>query len=134
MIDFLDLFNHRFVAFYYRAWEKNSIYFSYQRHIKNSVKKIEKATVKGLNRENLLFYYSGLFSQYPRNAANLQQLLSDYFQLPIKIKPYQGTWQRLMMDDYSKLSRKDNNNKLGSDIFLGSKLYSFQSKIQILNS
>ncbi len=134
LADFLNLFNHRLISFYYRAWEKNNLFFSYQRSLKRgTIENKNNQTLKDskLNKKHIMYYYAGFFSQWPRNAINLAALLSDYFELPIKVSEFEATSQILPKNSCSLLSYAHKNNQLNREVFLGRTLCSFQSKIQI---
>ena len=40
-------------------------------------------------------YYAGLFSQRRPTAQGLKQLLEDYFEVPVSVEQFTGTWRRL---------------------------------------
>ena len=96
--DFLDIFHHRLIELSYNSWEKSSWYIRYQQQdyqnilpatMGTATAKLAAATPS--NDERLLFY-AGLFSRQIRSAAGLKAILSDYFNLTISIKQFQGEW------------------------------------------
>ena len=78
-----------------------------------------------------LLYYSGLFMQRPRNAANLQALISDYFQLPAQVLQFQGQWLLLDAANQSRLGGPRNNSQLGVNAVVGQRVWDVQSKFRI---
>jgi type VI secretion system protein ImpH len=78
-----------------------------------------------------LLRYSGLFSQRPRTASNLTQLLRDYFSLPITVEQFQGQWLTLEEPQQSSLSLGGGNNELGVSAIAGEKVWDIQSKLRI---
>ena len=45
--------------------------------------------------DDTLIYYAGLLAQRPRSAQALQQILADYFEVPVEIEQFAGGWYRL---------------------------------------
>ncbi len=78
-----------------------------------------------------LLYYSGLFSQRPRNAANLQALVGDYFRLPAQVLQFQGQWLRLDAANQSQITQGMSNNQLGVNVVVGQRVWDVQSKFRI---
>jgi type VI secretion system protein ImpH len=101
MRDFLDLFNHRIISFYYRSWEKYRFYINYertrQRKREDKFTKVLRSLV-GLDTpgtqkrlpfsDERILFYAGLFSNNSRNASSLAAILSDYFSVPVRIKQF----------------------------------------------
>jgi len=140
--DFFDIFNHRIISFYYRAWEKHHFYVSPSVNEKSSSflpKVLSSLIGLGLsplkNRlsisDEVLFYYSGLLMQHQRSRIGLQTMLSDYFSLPVLVQSFQGEWVNLPKDSYSYLSCFDTYNCLGQNVVLGRRIWSLQKRIRI---
>ncbi|HEU5457501.1 MAG TPA: type VI secretion system baseplate subunit TssG, partial [Terracidiphilus sp.] len=49
-------------------------------------------------------YYEGLLSQRRPTAQGLRQLLEDYFEVPVKVEQFTGTWRRLPPENRSVLA------------------------------
>ena len=130
--NFLDLFHHRSISLFYRAWAKYLLPLHIEQKANpvdredsespesNKVKGTEEdlfslcltslvglagravATRLDLDRETIV-YYSGHFSHFPRCAIGLELLLSDFFGLNIKIEQFSGQWLNLERDYQSRL-------------------------------
>jgi type VI secretion system protein ImpH len=117
--DFFDLFNDRLVAFFYRAWAKYRIPVAIERGAIGGTDGASEAlrALIGLGTEHLagragmaehaLLHYAGLLSHFPRNAVSLEQLLCDYFKLPIRVVSFDGRWLPLPQDQRSQISAGD---------------------------
>ena len=161
--DWLDLFNHRLVSLFYRAWEKYRFFLPFERGqylrpepdlftgclfslvglgfppLRNRLHvSVRDATADGelagraLARiENLaLLRYGGLLAQQVRSAAGLQAMLQDYFQLPVKVRQYQGQWLRIEPSQQSRLE-DGGNNQLGLTTVVGERVWDIQSKFRL---
>ena len=56
---------------------------------------LQKRLDSRLLADESLFYYAGLLAQSPHSAVALEQILSDYFQVPVAIDQFAGRWYRL---------------------------------------
>ena len=45
--------------------------------------------------DQALIGYEGLLAQYPRSASAFRQMLSDYFEIPVEVQPFAGSWRPL---------------------------------------
>ena len=139
--DFLDLFNHRMISLFYRAWEKYRFPVAYERSRLSSDAHYDPFSFSlfnliGMGTDGLrgklksgdepLLYYSGLIAQ-PRSACALQAMLGDYFNVPLIIKQFIGAWLRVDDENRTRLSRGDSNNELGTTTMLGSKCWDQQA-------
>jgi type VI secretion system protein ImpH len=75
-----------------------------------------------------LLYYAGLFAQRPRSAIGLQNILADYFQLPVHVRQFQGQWLHLETSDQTKLGA---HGALGVDAVAGDRVWDVQAKFRI---
>ncbi len=153
LLQFLDLFNHRTVSLFYQAGTKYSLPIEYERKKLNSNIKKNKSTSSqallsliGLGTQGLterlhikdesLLFYSGLLTQKIRTSSGLKKILSDYFDLPVRIQEFVGHWQELIPDIRtqlaSKLEPKGLNASLGQSAMLGARGWIAQGKIRIL--
>lgn len=148
--DFLDIFNHRAVSLFYRAWEKYRLPFNYERtHLENkkSADPITKAfeALLGVNDSVIqkqlpvhpeeLIYYAGLFSTQRRSANALEASLSEYMDIPIAINQFKGEWMSLSEDDRCQLPLYPlggKNNCLGVDTVIGDQVYTMEGKFEIV--
>jgi type VI secretion system protein ImpH len=147
--DFLDLFNHRVVSLFYRAWEKYRLPFSYERASLEGEEVDPITTILyclvGLGTEGLrgrlsvpdesFLFYGGHFAHYPRSASALEAMLRDYFGLPIKVNQAHGQWLTLEADDRSLMPGPGNsepqNCQLGVNVIAGERVWDVQSKFRI---
>jgi type VI secretion system protein ImpH len=140
--DFLDIFNHRIISLFYRAWRKYRFDVAceegerdlFSRHLLSLV---------GLGTDGLrdrqavpddtMVYYAGLLAQRPRSAQALQQILADYFEVPVKIEQLAGGWYRLDRETQCHLTEANSESEeLGFGAVVGDEVWNQQSKVRIV--
>ena len=139
---FLDIFNHRMISLFYRAWRKCRFDVA-QEHQEGAVFSRHLLSLLGLGTEGLrnrqavsddsLIYYAGLLSQRPRSAQALKQILADYFDAPVEIEQFVGSWYPVAPD--AQCCFGDGNSEseeLGFGTTIGDAVWSQQSKVRII--
>ncbi len=76
----------------------------------------------------LLLSYAGLFIHQSRSLAALEKLLSDLFQVSVKIEPWLGQWRPLPTDQFLRLDRLHHHRPLKERPVLGTKVWDQQGK------
>lgn len=142
---FFDLFNHRAISLFVKAWEKYRFYIGYERNqTRNTMRYLLDLVGMGttglqerlINNESgimdeMLVYYSGLNAQRPHSAVALTTILQDYFKIKVEILQFQGRWLRLESDQYTRLGSKGVFNKLGDSTVIGKLVWNQQTKFRI---
>lgn len=149
--DFFDLFHHRTIALFYRAWQKYRFAITYERrdlHANSGEEDVFRQMLfsfvgmgsKGhLGRleidDETFLYYSGHFSHYPRSATNLEGILDDYFDFPIRVEQFVGQWLYLNDNERtevpSKRSPEGVNSILGESFVIGARVWDVQGKFRL---
>ena len=151
---FLDLFNHRAIALHYRAWKKYQLPVHFQQwsttpQTANVVGQVLTSLV-GLgtpalrNRQQLpdevLLRNAGHFSNRHRTPRALEQLLSDFLRLTVRVLSFQGQWLELDPANQSQLptavssstSQDDEfHNRLGLGMVLGRRIWDVHGKFRL---
>ncbi len=143
--DFLDIFNHRFVSLFYRAWEKYRFPIAYERCVGSregydpfslSLFDLMGMGTKGLRDrlevgDEALLFYAGLVAQHPRSACVLEGVLADYFGVPVKASQFVGQWLFLSEENRSYLRPGDARSVLGVTAVLGTRVWDQQAKFRL---
>ena len=140
--DFLDIFNHRIISLFYRAWRKYRIDVAYERGERDRFSR-QLLSLLGLGTDGmrdrqtvsdeLLIYYAGLLGQHPRSAQALQQILSDYFDVPVAIEQFSGGWYRLDRETQCRISEENTDSgELGFGAVVGDEMWNQQSRVRIV--
>lgn len=135
---FLDIFTHRSVSMFFRAWEKYRFPIGYERGQDDFTAFLFDFVglgTKGLRgrmslEDESLLPYSGLIAQKPHSATALGNILSDYFQVKAKIIQFFGQWLDLDNASISKLGQA--NSLLGKTAIIGTRVWEQQSKFRII--
>jgi type VI secretion system protein ImpH len=158
---FYNLFHHRIVSLFYRAWEKTRFPFAWERSIRdpNSTREDlftqslycliglgndalrETSDCSSVSRNRLSFsdqtmlFFAGMFSHRPRTAISLQRMVATVFGVECEVSQYQGQWLKIDVRDQtlmpSSLHLNGVNNILGADAMIGDRVWNVESKIRI---
>lgn len=129
--EFLDLFHHRLLSLFYRAWEKYRFAIQYAGTTDDYFSR-RLLTLLGLDPETRTadhpvptFRYlglAGLLTQIPHSAASLRALLEDYFgDIPVQVHSCVGRHLPIPVDQLNRLGVE--NSTLGRDLSLGERVY-----------
>lgn len=134
---FLDIFTHRAVSLFYRAWEKYRFPIKYETGLDDFTLYLFDFIglgTKGLRGrmalpDESLLAYGGLIGQRPHSVKALENILSDYFKVKAKVVQFFGQWLDLDAGSTTKLG--GSNHALGRTALLGTRVWDAQSKIRI---
>jgi type VI secretion system protein ImpH len=139
--DFFDLFNHRIISLFFQAWEKYRFWIAYERGERDQfsyhlLDLIGLGTAGLQDRQSVpddsLLFYSGLLAQHPRSAAALEQILSDYFDVPVEVEQFAGGWYRLdRSDQCSFQGRESYSEQLGVGAVVGDEVWDQSARVRI---
>jgi type VI secretion system protein ImpH len=138
--DFLDIFNHRIISFFYRAWEKYRFPATYYRgddiFTHHLLDFIGLGTPGLQNRQavpdDALLHYVALLGAQTRSAEALETILHDYFNVPVEVEQFAGAWYRL--DPSSQCCMNDESSdseKLGAGVVVGDEIWNQESRVRI---
>ena len=145
--DFIGLFEHRIISLFYRAWAKSHPGTRAESAAGTSAdaeRTREWLTkqllgIVGLGTTGLqdrqplpdesLLYYSGLLSLPSRPAAGLEQLVSDYFDVPCEVEQFVGAWYPL--DRSTQTALGDEFGTLGGGAVAGDEIWDQQGRVRL---
>ena len=138
--EFLDLFLHRLISFFYRAWEKPRLFLqatgAHSDAFASYLRSFLGLTTAGLqDRLNFsdtdLLYYAGSIAQKPCSAETLRRLLRHFFNVPVDIEPFIGRWLVLEKDETTRLGIEDSGETLGDGIAVGRRFWDLQNQYRV---
>jgi type VI secretion system protein ImpH len=138
---FLDVFHHRMLSLFYRAWAQAQPAVSLDRPRQDYFGR-QLAALCGLGSPALLgrdgapdfvkLAHAGVFGRQVRNAECLQVVLANYFCVPVRIEECVGHWLRIAPAQHSRLGRRDAFARLGEDAVIGERTWHAQSRFRVV--
>jgi type VI secretion system protein ImpH len=144
--DFFDLFTHRMVSLFYRAWAKYRLPIRYEEASAPFSDPFSRilAGVSGVGlkaSEPLLHAsggdllgVSGVLGRRVRSADGLRRIISALYGLPVEVREFGGRWIPIPDGESSSLSRDPEAGRyaiLGQTAVVGRQVYDVQSRFQL---
>jgi len=135
---FLDLFNHRFLQLFFRAWADARPIAQHERpnddrFIAYIGSMIGVGTSLHRDRDSVpdpaKLAYAGLTAPQAKSASRLKSYLSGLFDVRVEIDEFVGSWLTFEPSDRSRLGQS--NSALGVNLSVGASIFSVQDKIRI---
>lgn len=129
---FYDLFNHRLIALFYRAWAKYRPEIAYETAPAGRTTAFERAilALTGLGERagagslpfdgRALVHRARALRRRGASAEGLAELVADYFGLPAAVHPYALRSYQLAEDERTRLGRQA--SRLGESCTLGARV------------
>ncbi len=140
LASFLDIFNHRMISLFYRAWACNQQSASHDRKEEDRFA-VYIGSLFGIgtgsfrNRDEVpdvgKLHYSGRLVCQTNNAEGLREILQDYFGIMVEIQQFVGQWINLPQEHRCRLGESPANAKLGATLVIGSRFWECQQKFRI---
>jgi len=141
MEEFLNIFNHRMISFFYRGWEKYRFFIEYER-TKEDRLSARLMDLLGLGTEGMrnrggvsddaYLNYAGLLARHVRSAASLEQILEDYFGVKVHIQQFAGAWRKLKPENQTCFSGfGGDSERLGVGVVAGDEVWDHHGRIRI---
>lgn len=140
--DFLDLFHHRLLSLFYRAWERYRFFAAWERNEEDPVTAhlgdllgLHGSVFRpeaGLDPAALVGYF-GLLAPHQRSAMALEQVIEDYFGVPVHVEQFVGGWYSMQgsqctLDDEST----DPSGMLGYGALVGDEVWDVQARARVV--
>ncbi|HYR24998.1 MAG TPA: type VI secretion system baseplate subunit TssG [Aquabacterium sp.] len=138
---FMDVFSHRAVALFYQAWRKHRLPIQYERDRRDrylplvlslagmgqaGLRQRLRAGEGGVADESLA-YFAGALQQRRWSASQMQQLLSRYLGVAVRVEQFVGRWYRVPEPGRTSLGRSvglgRGSGVLGRSAMLGDRVW-----------
>ena len=135
---FLDLFNHRFLQLFFRAWADARPIAQHDRpkddrFIAYIGSMIGIGTLPHRDLDSVAdaakLTFAGLIAPQAKSASRLKGFISGLFDVKVEIDEFVGTWLAFEPSDRSRLGQS--NSGLGTSLSLGASIFSVQDTIRI---
>jgi type VI secretion system protein ImpH len=142
LVRFLDVFHHRILGLFYRAWADAQPAVSFDRPAEDRFATYV-GSLLGLgmpalrDRDELpdraKLYFAGRFAAQTRNCEGLTAVVGTFFGLPVKIEEFVGEWLTLPEEGRWRLGSTDRRSGvLGQSTVAGARTWQRQSKFRIV--
>jgi type VI secretion system protein ImpH len=138
---FADLFHHRALSLFYRAWADVRPTVSFDRpdqdRFSDYIGALIGLSTPGLRGRDAMpdltkLHFAGLLSAQTRPAEGLAQMLSAFFAMPVRLEGFCGVWLGLPDGDRTRLSGGAETAELGKTALLGARVWSRQHKFRVV--
>ncbi len=135
---FLDVFHHRFIELFYRAWAQAQAHVNRDRPDADRFAAYLGAFIGAEADEfhdldavhdEAKWFHAGTLIRHTRNADGLAAILGDFFAVPVRIEQFVGHWMPLGTGERTYLSGE--GAVLGSGAVLGARVWDRQHKFRI---
>jgi len=137
---FFDVFNHRMVSLFYRAWACNQQTVSFDRQAEDrfaeyvgSLFGIGMASFRSRDAAPDVgkLHYSGRLACQTKHPEGLQSILEDYFGIRARIEEFVGQWVELPPDCCCRLGESPETGRIGATAVVGARVWECQQKFRI---
>jgi type VI secretion system protein ImpH len=137
---FADMFHHRMICLFYRAWANTEPTVSFDRpesdRYSTYIGSLAGFGSNALRERDAMpdlakFYYTGFLAGLSKPAEGLRALLADYFRLTVSIEQFVGEWLDIQPSDLTRLGETPRTGELGCSAILGSRVWGCQHKFRI---
>ena len=136
--DFLDLFNHRLISLFFRAWEKYNLPIRFEFGGDNVFEDAIFGAI-GMQTEGLrgrlsfddraLLARAGLLAMAPVPATVLESLVESYYGVPVRVVQFLPSWYAISETDQNRVGQV--NSRLGEDLVIGSTVQLSQYRFRV---
>ena len=138
---FIDLFHHRTLSLFHRAWADVRPTASFDRpeedRFKFYVGALLGLSTPGLHGRDAMpdlskLHFAGLLANQTRHADGLGAILTAFFSMPVQVESFVGDWLTLPPDDRTRLGDGPRTAGLGATALLGARSWSRQHKFRLV--
>lgn len=137
---FADIFHHRMLSHFYRAWRQSQPTANRDRprddrfmtYVGSFVGQYSKALdQRDAVDDKAVRFFAGQLGRLGKSALGLQQILSYVFQTKVVVDEFTATWMQLPLSERTKLGAISDTSRLGVGATLGAKVLDAQHNISL---
>jgi type VI secretion system protein ImpH len=138
---FLDIFNHRAISLFYRAWQRSNFAVTYGAAGRDLFTQY-MLDLAGLGTAGLrdrqdiddeaFLHYVSLVASQSRSAVALEQVIADYFEVPVEVQQFAGGWYGLDQSTQCAMKEEESaSRQVGSGAVVGDAVWDRQARVRI---
>jgi type VI secretion system protein ImpH len=141
LADFCDLFHHRLLALYWRAFAKARPAIEQDRPEKSRFRN-RVGAVAGLAApaffgrsalpDNFSLFAAGLLALQTRPPEAITRLVALFFAVPVKVREFVGAWLDIPPHAQTRIGVVRGNSRLGQNIVVGSRIYARHHRFRLI--
>ena len=145
LVRFADIFHHRLLCLFYRAWAEAQPTVHYDRIEKGGEEDRFSGYLGSLfgidapslwNRDAMpdraKLHFAGHLSCQTRHADGLRFIVADFFGIATGILEFVGEWMDISLREQTRLGMHEQAGKLGFSTVLGERVFGCQHKFRIV--
>lgn len=137
---FADIFHHRMVSLYYRAWAAGQPTVQFDRPDQDRFAEYVGSLI-GIGMDSFRerdampdlakLHFAGKLASQSMCTDGLHDILRSFFHLPIRILEFVGQWIQLPVESHCRIGQTPAAATLGSSLTIGRKVWDCQQKFRI---
>ena len=141
LADFADMFHHRLLCLFYRAWADKEPTVQLDRPKKDRFARYV-GSLLGLGDPSLQrrddfpdhtkLHFAAHLGCQTQHSEGLESMIKDFFQVPVKIHEFIGEWLDIPKNSYCYLDDNPSTGQLGVSTVIGIKSWQCQHKFRIM--
>lgn len=137
---FLDIFHHRLVSLFFRAWASAQQCVQFERKGRDRFAAyVASLCGRGMpsmaDRDDLpdraKLHFSGLLAGFSKHPSGLEQFCESYFRVGARVEEFVGHWQEIPPDNLLRLGESPQSGTLGASCILGARLWDCQQNFRL---
>jgi len=140
LVAFADIFHHRLLSLFYRAWADAQPAVQMDRPDHNrfdthvgSLSGLGFDSMRGRDsvEDQAKLFATGHFVRLTRNPEGICKALSHYFQVPVRLNEYVLSWVDIPSGEQTSLAGQTVSNQLGVGAIAGARIPDVQSRFRL---
>lgn len=146
--DFLDMFNHRLLSFFYRCWEKHKFPVAFETAHFTKTEDCCTGALRaliGMRTEHVwdrlsfpssdLLYFAGHLSNQRATSSALTDMVGEAFDVQVELEQFVGQLMLIAPDDQTRLGDQplgfSLGNQVGTEAIAGQRIWDFENKFRL---
>lgn len=138
---FADVFHHRMISLYYRAWANPRPAVNHDRPELDRFDFYVGAMLGAAGQafrdrdaleDHAKRFYAGLFAAQTKSPSGLRAIISEILATPVRIAEFVGEWMDIQPQDQTRLGVSESVACLGQSALLGAAVWGCQHKFRVV--